>query len=231
MSIPASGFVHREAGHPHDSGDRSIEEARTAIRKKIGKRPGVVACSAQTAPDRRGTLASKRVTCDVTPRDTFSIALLLLASEETAFDDEGYKPHANDGGDSKAKMPSHMGMRSTLLALLFSLSVAFLAWPVAAHSSPRGFLRFSERSTTQADDAAVAEANEPPRHSTGLTNAVQWDNYTLWIEGQRVFLQCVRRLLNDSMPDISVARANFIRSVYPYLTSGWTSSRRWSPQA
>ncbi|EKM56228.1 glycoside hydrolase family 35 protein [Phanerochaete carnosa HHB-10118-sp] len=29
---------------------------------------------------------------------------------------------------------------------------------------------------------------EPPRHSTGLTDAVQWDNYTLWIEGQRVFL-------------------------------------------
>ncbi|GJF00021.1 glycoside hydrolase family 35 protein [Phanerochaete sordida] len=29
---------------------------------------------------------------------------------------------------------------------------------------------------------------DPPRHSTGLSDTVQWDNYTLWIEGQRVFL-------------------------------------------
>lgn len=31
-------------------------------------------------------------------------------------------------------------------------------------------------------------AAEPPRHSTGLSDAVQWDNYTLWVAGQRVFL-------------------------------------------
>ena len=36
----------------------------------------------------------------------------------------------------------------------------------------------------------VAES-DPPRHSTNLTNAVQWDNYTLFIDGQRLFLQYV----------------------------------------
>lgn len=35
---------------------------------------------------------------------------------------------------------------------------------------------------------AQALLSEPPRHSTGLTDAVQWDNYTLWVEGQRIFL-------------------------------------------
>ena len=29
---------------------------------------------------------------------------------------------------------------------------------------------------------------EPPRNSTGLTNSVQWDNTTFWVEGQRIFL-------------------------------------------
>ena len=29
---------------------------------------------------------------------------------------------------------------------------------------------------------------EPPRNGTGLSDAVQWDNTTFWIEGQRIFL-------------------------------------------
>ncbi|KAI0079138.1 hypothetical protein K474DRAFT_1592617 [Panus rudis PR-1116 ss-1] len=29
---------------------------------------------------------------------------------------------------------------------------------------------------------------DPPRNSTGLTDAVQWDNYTLFVHGQRIFL-------------------------------------------
>lgn len=32
------------------------------------------------------------------------------------------------------------------------------------------------------------EQSEPPRHSTNLTDAVQWDNYTLFVNNQRIFL-------------------------------------------
>jgi hypothetical protein len=31
--------------------------------------------------------------------------------------------------------------------------------------------------------------HEPPRNSTGLTDVVSWDNYTLWLRDQRVFIQ------------------------------------------
>ncbi len=30
---------------------------------------------------------------------------------------------------------------------------------------------------------------DPPRRTTGYSDVVQWDNYTLWIHNQRVFLQ------------------------------------------
>lgn len=32
------------------------------------------------------------------------------------------------------------------------------------------------------------KAAEPPRNSTGLTDSIQWDNTTFWVEGQRIFL-------------------------------------------
>ena len=34
-------------------------------------------------------------------------------------------------------------------------------------------------------------AAEPPRESNGLTDVVQWDNYTLFLHDQRMFLQYV----------------------------------------
>ena len=34
-----------------------------------------------------------------------------------------------------------------------------------------------------------SRAVDPPRKSTGYSDVVQWDNYTLWIHNQRVFLQ------------------------------------------
>ena len=39
-----------------------------------------------------------------------------------------------------------------------------------------------------------SRALDPPRKSTGYSDVVQWDNYTLWIHDQRVFLQCVPRV-------------------------------------
>ena len=89
---------------------------------------------------------------------------------------------AHDGNSYKTSLPTYhepddddskvvaMSLRRwpTLLAFVASLFVVFLTWPANA-SQP-------------------VVVNDPPRHSTGLTDAVQWDNYTLWIEGQRVFL-------------------------------------------
>lgn len=45
-------------------------------------------------------------------------------------------------------------------------------------------------SNTVASNSLVAR-DEPVRNTTGLTDAVTWDNYTLWIQDQRVFLQFV----------------------------------------
>ena len=64
-----------------------------------------------------------------------------------------------------------------LLSLFVSavLAVALLVWPTTARLP----LRFAPRA-------------DPPRKSTGLSDVVQWDNYTLFIDGQRIFLQYVR---------------------------------------
>ena len=35
---------------------------------------------------------------------------------------------------------------------------------------------------------ATAWAADPPRKSDGLTDVVQWDNYTLFLHNQRMFL-------------------------------------------
>ena len=42
-----------------------------------------------------------------------------------------------------------------------------------------------------ANVASQAPLADPPRKSNGLTDVVQWDNYTLFIDGQRIFLQYV----------------------------------------
>ncbi|KAH8078388.1 glycoside hydrolase superfamily [Cristinia sonorae] len=57
---------------------------------------------------------------------------------------------------------------------LISLVIVLFTWPITARVA-------LER------DLNIA-ATEPPRHSTGLSNAVQWDNYTLFVNDQRVFI-------------------------------------------
>lgn len=34
----------------------------------------------------------------------------------------------------------------------------------------------------------LTRREESPRNSTGLTDSVQWDNISFWVEGQRIFL-------------------------------------------
>lgn len=78
-----------------------------------------------------------------------------------------------------------------------------------------------------------AQSNDPPRHSTNLTNSVQWDNYTLWVDGQRIFLQYVSLsvpIVGSDLTSLAV-RANSTRSVFLSRTYGLTYSRRWLLQA
>lgn len=63
--------------------------------------------------------------------------------------------------------------RSWALSAVVSLSLVLLTWPAKLQTR------------------AQSSNPEPPRHSTNLTDVVQWDNYTLWLQGQRIFLQYV----------------------------------------
>lgn len=64
-----------------------------------------------------------------------------------------------------------------VLTALLSALVVFLTWTST--------LRISPSSLTRENIILTAE---PPIKSTNLTDAVQWDNYTLWVNRQRVFL-------------------------------------------
>ena len=58
---------------------------------------------------------------------------------------------------------------SWALPALLTFCIALLSWPATA----------------------PAAATDPPRKSNGLTDVVQWDNYTLFLHDQRMFLQYV----------------------------------------
>lgn len=66
--------------------------------------------------------------------------------------------------------------RAWALPAFLSFFLVLLTWPAAKISVASGI-------TNRAVQA------EPPRHSTNLTNSVQWDNYTLFVNQQRIFLQ------------------------------------------
>ncbi|PSS38131.1 hypothetical protein PHLCEN_2v38 [Hermanssonia centrifuga] len=68
--------------------------------------------------------------------------------------------------------------RSWALSAAISLGLCLLIWPTSLRT----------RAKEIAPQALFTNV-DPPRHSTNLTDAVQWDNYTLFLEGQRVFLQ------------------------------------------
>ncbi|KAJ3543307.1 hypothetical protein NM688_g5870 [Phlebia brevispora] len=68
--------------------------------------------------------------------------------------------------------------RSWALSALISLGLVLLTWPAKLQTRAQG----------PVDSGRVFARSEPPRQSTGLTDVVQWDNYTLWLQGQRVFL-------------------------------------------
>ncbi|KAI0070921.1 hypothetical protein K474DRAFT_1669569 [Panus rudis PR-1116 ss-1] len=75
--------------------------------------------------------------------------------------------------------------RTWALPALLSFLLVLLTWPVT--SSTRAF-DILHRAPEEVQVPAVTLVSDPPRQSTGFTDAVQWDNYTLFINDQRVFL-------------------------------------------
>ena len=61
---------------------------------------------------------------------------------------------------------------------ILSLCLVLLSWPISLRSV----------ATSPADTTAPRSLMEPPRQSTNLTDVVQWDNYTLFVNDQRIFL-------------------------------------------
>lgn len=56
--------------------------------------------------------------------------------------------------------------------------------------------------------------------SNGLTTVVQWDQFSLVVKGQRIFLQCVSLLVNVTCAEFAVALESSTHSVYPYHPFG-----------
>lgn len=68
--------------------------------------------------------------------------------------------------------------RAWALPALLSLIVVLFTWPTTARVARDSI----------AESRSNVRVAEPPRNSTGLSDAVQWDNYTLFINDQRVFI-------------------------------------------
>ncbi|KAJ3010139.1 hypothetical protein NUW54_g2579 [Trametes sanguinea] len=68
---------------------------------------------------------------------------------------------------------------SWALPALLSLCLVLLTWPATGGSSALA--------ASEATNHLVARA-DPPRKDDGFTDVVQWDNYTIFLHGQRLFL-------------------------------------------
>ncbi|KAI0671257.1 glycoside hydrolase superfamily [Trametes maxima] len=66
---------------------------------------------------------------------------------------------------------------SWALPALLSLCLVLLTWPATISTS-----------ATVANDVHLAARADPPRKDDGFTDVVQWDNYTIFLHGQRLFL-------------------------------------------
>ncbi|KAI0330518.1 hypothetical protein GY45DRAFT_749609 [Cubamyces sp. BRFM 1775] len=69
---------------------------------------------------------------------------------------------------------------SWALPALLSLFLVLLTWPATS---------WSAASATGSAAVQLASRADPPRKDDGFTDVVQWDNYTLFLHGQRMFLQ------------------------------------------
>lgn len=67
---------------------------------------------------------------------------------------------------------------SLSFSVILSLCLVLLSWPVALRSG----------ATSPLNAVARNLLAEPPRKSNNLTDVVQWDNYTLFVNNQRILL-------------------------------------------
>lgn len=74
--------------------------------------------------------------------------------------------------------------RAWALPALLSLTIVLFSGPITARVA----------TSLEASESLLSNA-EPPRKSTGLSDVVQWDNYTLFLHDQRVFIQYVYPLV------------------------------------
>ncbi len=114
-------------------------------------------------------------TMDIHPPDKLRCGLTTVASRRT-----GQKSHLGtnelESDQWKRRGPANLLLRRPhalwMLVALLSLCFALLTWRLRAE---------------------IVTA-EPPRKTNGYTDVVTWDNYTLWIHNQRVFLTQVRTI-------------------------------------
>ncbi|KAL4244519.1 glycosyl hydrolase 35 family protein [Abortiporus biennis] len=78
--------------------------------------------------------------------------------------------------------------RTWALPTLFSIVLACLTWPLTVLSSQANTRVGNSGFQLRQDARPLTILADPPRNSTGLTDAVQWDNYTLFVNDQRIFL-------------------------------------------
>lgn len=72
---------------------------------------------------------------------------------------------------------------SWALPAFISLFIVLLTWPITLRTGA------SSLSFDYATQEKRAIASDPPRKSDNLTDVVQWDNYTIFLNDQRMFLQ------------------------------------------
>ncbi|KAI0684047.1 glycoside hydrolase superfamily [Cytidiella melzeri] len=97
---------------------------------------------------------------------------------------KSYREHAQVAPQTSSirerPMPSR-SYRNWALSALVSLALVLVTWPATLGT------KASDIAPNPPTNLAAVLSN-PPRQSTNLTTAVQWDNYSLFLNDQRIFL-------------------------------------------
>ncbi|KAI0092324.1 glycoside hydrolase superfamily [Irpex rosettiformis] len=93
-------------------------------------------------------------------------------------------PNIPEDEDSlRTRQMSSRRYRNWALSALVSLALVLVTWPATLGT------RASDLLQGDVPNLAVQVASsDPPRHSTNFSTAVQWDNYSLFLNDQRIFL-------------------------------------------
>ena len=95
-------------------------------------------------------------------------------------------PNSQDESITPSQRSSWMTsrkFRNWALSALVSLALVLSAWPSALRTQA------SDIRSNDIPNLAFAASSDPPRQSTNFSTVVQWDNYSLFLNDQRIFLQ------------------------------------------